>query len=146
MRALRLTERTFENAGGMGSTLAIAWGAAKSDPSRVYVAIDGDQNAQMNEMDKVLCSDYPENLYWFILDNGTGESVGTSRSRPLAPWFYDLARVIPTRNGAPGSFKHPRINASGLKFASPEAKALAAEIGNLPAQAHLARRILARRG
>ena len=144
MQALRLTDRTFENAGGMGSTLAIAWGAAKSDPSRIFVAIDGDQNAQMNEMEKVICSDYPENLYWFILNNGTGESVGTSRSLPLAPWFYDLAYIIQTRNDPPGKFNHPRVNASGLKFASDEAKALAAGIGNLPAQAHLARRILAR--
>jgi len=145
MQALRLTASTFENAGGMGSTLAIAWGAAKSDPSRVFVAIDGDQNAQMNEMEKVLCSDYPENLYWFILNNGTGESVGTSRSLPLAPWFYDLAYVIQTKNDPPGSFKYPRVNASGLKFESDEARALAAEIGNLPAQAHLARRLLAKR-
>ena len=145
MQALRLTERTFENAGGMGSTLAIAWGAAKSDPDTVFVAIDGDQNAQMNEMEKVVCSDYPDNLFWYILNNGTGESVGTSRSLPLAPWFYDLARVIQTRNDPPGSFKHPRVNASGLKFESDEARALASEVGNLPAQAHLARRILANR-
>jgi hypothetical protein len=95
-------------------------------------------------MEKVICSDYPENLYWFILNNGTGESVGTSRSLPLAPWFYDLAYIIQTRNDPPGKFNHPRVNASGLKFASDEAKALAAGIGNLPAQAHLARRILAR--
>ena len=142
MQALRLTANTFENAGGMGSTLAIAWGAAKSDPSRIFVAIDGDQNAQMNEMEKVLCSDYPENLYWFILNNGTGESVGTSRSLPLAPWFYDLAYVIQTKNDPPGSFKYPRINASGLKFELPGARGLAADIGNLPAQAHLARRLL----
>jgi CRP-like cAMP-binding protein/sulfopyruvate decarboxylase TPP-binding subunit len=145
MQALRLTAETFENAGGMGSTLAIAWAAAKSDPSRVFVAIDGDQNAQMNEMEKVLCSDYPENLYWFILDNGTGESVGTSRSLPLAPWHYELAWVISTKNDPPGSFAYPRVNASGLKFASEEGRALAAELGNLPAQAHLARRLLARK-
>jgi sulfopyruvate decarboxylase TPP-binding subunit len=145
MQALRLTEATFENAGGMGSTLAIAWGAAKSDPSRVFVAIDGDQNAEMNEMEKVLSSDYPDNLYWFILNNGTGESVGTSRSLPLSPWFYDLAYVIHTRNEEPGSFKHSRVNASGLKFTSAEAQALAVAIGNLPAQAHLARRWLASR-
>ena len=143
MQALRLTDRTFENAGGMGSTLAIAWGAAKSDPNTVFVAIDGDQNAQMNEMEKVVCSDYPDNLYWYILNNGTGESVGTSRSLPLAPWFYDLAQVIQTRNDPPGSFKYPRVNNSGIKFESDEARALTAEIGNLPAQAHLARLILA---
>ena len=92
----------------------------------------------------MVCSDYPDNLYWFILNNGTGESVGTSRSLPLAPWFYDLARVIQTRNDPPGSFRYPRVNNSGLKFESDEARALTAEIGNLPAQAHLARRILAK--
>ncbi len=142
MQALRLTDQTFENAGGMGSTLAIAWGAAKSDPGRIFVAIEGDQNATMNEMEKVVFADYPENLYWFILNNGTGESVGPSLSLPLAPWFYDLAYVINTSNLEPGGFKHPRVNASGLKFDSAEAKSLAAEIGNLPAQAHLARKLL----
>ena len=144
MQGLRLTERTFENAGGMGSTLAIAWGAAKSDPETVFVAIDGDQNATMSEMEKVLASDYPDNLHWFILNNGTGESVGPSTSLPLAPWHYELANVVNTRNEVPGSFKYARINASGLKFADGDARALAREIGNLPAQAQLARQLLAK--
>lgn len=145
MQALRLTENTFENAGGMGSTLAIAWGAAKSNPEQVFVAIDGDQNATMNEMDKVIASDYPPNLFWFVMNNGSGESVGPSLSIPLAPWIYDLAHVINTRCEKPGSFAHPRVNDSGLKFASDEARALAQEMGNLPAQAYLARQILARK-
>jgi len=42
----------------------------------------------------------------------------------------------------PGSFKPSRINASGLKFESAAAQALAREIGNLPAQAHRDRQIL----
>ena len=126
----------------MGSSLAIAWGAAKSNPHQVFVAIDGDQNAVMNEMEKVLPSDYPANLDWYILNNGTGESVGPSLSLPLSPWHYELARVINTRNAPPGSFKPSRINASGLKFKSAAAQALAREIGNLPAQAHRARQIL----
>ena len=120
-------------------------GYSKSNPRQIFVAIDGDQNAAMNEMDKVLASDYPENLHWFILNNGTGESVGPSLSLPLCPWHYDPARVINTRNIPPGSFKHSPINSSGLKFESEEARALAKEIGSLPAQAHLARRILAAR-
>lgn len=142
MQALRITEDTFENAGGMGSSLAIAWGAAKSNPNQVFVAIEGDQNAVMNEMEKVICSDYPENLFWYIINNGSGESVGPSLSLPLAPWHYELARVINTRNIQPNSFNYPRINASGLKFDRPEAAAIAAEFGNLPAQAKLARIIL----
>ncbi len=145
MQALRLTDQTFENAGGMGSALAIAWAAAKSLPGQLFVAIDGDQNATMNEMDKVLATDYPDNLYWFILNNGCGESVGPSVSLPLPPWFYDLATVINTSSESPGSFNHPRINDSGLKFAPPEARRLAGEIGSLPAQAHLARAIIARK-
>lgn len=146
MQALRLTERTFENAGGMGSSLAIAWGAAKSDPRQVFVAIDGDQNAVMSEMEKVLASDYPDNLHWFILNNGTGESVGPSTSLPLSPWHYELAHVINTRNEPPGSFTYSRINNSGLKFATDPAQALAREIGNLPAQAQLARQLLGKSG
>lgn len=142
MQSLRLTKNTFENAGGMGSSLGIAWGAAKSNPNQVFVAIDGDQNAQMNEMEKVLCSDYPENLYWYILNNGTGESVGSSTSIPLAPWHYDLARVINTHNDVPGSFNYPRINATGLKFESEEARLIAKRLGNLPAEALLARKVL----
>lgn len=145
MQGLRLTENTFENAGGMGSTLAIAWGAAKSNPDQVFVAIDGDQNATMNEMDKVIASDYPPNLYWFIMNNGSGESVGPSLSIPLAPWLYDLAYVINTCCEKPGTFAHARINDSGLKFASEEGRAMAREMGSLPAQAHLARQILARK-
>jgi phosphonopyruvate decarboxylase len=144
MQALRITERTFENSGAMGSSLAIAWGAAKSNPEQVFVAIDGDQNAIMNEMDKVIAHDYPENLFWFILNNGTGESVAPTPSLPLSPWYYDLAYVINTTNGLPGSFHYPRIDDSGLKFDSREAKALAAKMGNLPAQAHLARKMLSR--
>lgn len=146
MQGLRLTGRTFENAGGMGSSLAIAWGAAKSDPETVFVAIDGDQNAAMSEMEKVLVSDYPDNLYWFILNNRIGESVGPSVSLPLCPWHYDLAHVINTRSEPPGSFKYCRINNSGLKFADEGGQTMAREMGNLPAQAHLARRILAERG
>ena len=141
-QALRLTRYSFENAGGMGSSLAIAWGAAKSNPEQNFVAIDGDQNAVMNEMEKVLSSDYPPNLRWFILNNGTGESVGTARSLPLSPIHYDMAYVINIKNEKPGSFKYPRINASGLKFDTEEAQELARNIGNLPAQAHLARRLL----
>lgn len=145
MQALRLTRYTFENAGGMGSSLAIAWGAAKSNPDQKFVAIDGDQNAVMNEMEKVLTSDYPPNLRWFILNNGTGESVGTARSLPLSPIHYDMAFVINTRNEKPGSFNYARINNSGLKFDTEEAQELARRIGNLPAQAHLARQLLAER-
>ncbi|TSC64096.1 MAG: hypothetical protein G01um101493_233 [Microgenomates group bacterium Gr01-1014_93] len=141
-QALRLTRYSFENAGGMGSSLAIAWGAAKSNPEQNFVAIDGDQNAVMSEMEKVLSSDYPPNLRWFILNNGTGESVGTARSLPLSPIHYDMAYVINTKNEKPGSFKYPRINASGLKFDTEEAQELARNIGNLPAQAHLGRRLL----
>ena len=142
MQALRITDRTFENAGAMGTSLGIAWGAAKSRPDVVFVAIDGDQNAVMSEMEKVLSSDYPENLFWFILDNGVGESVGLTPSIPLSPWHYELAHVINTASGSSGSFVYPRMNASGVKFEAPEARHLAEQIGNLPAQAHLARRIL----
>jgi CRP-like cAMP-binding protein/sulfopyruvate decarboxylase TPP-binding subunit len=143
MQALRLTEYTFENAGGMGSSLAIAWGAAKSNPAQTFVAIDGDQNAVMNEMEKVLSFDYPPNLYWFILNNGIGESVGPSLSLPLSPCHYELGYVINTRSNAPGDFQYDRINNVGRKFDTPEAKALAEKIGNLPAQAQLARQLLA---
>ncbi len=143
MQALRLTPMTFENSGGMGSSLAIAWGAAKSNPGQVFVAIDGDQNAVMSEMEKVLSSDYPDNLYWFILDNGIGESVGPSISLPLSPWHYELAQVIQTRCEAPGTFPYDRVNSSGMKFDSPAALALAEKYGNLPAQAMLARELLA---
>lgn len=142
MQALRITDMTFENAGAMGSSLGIAWGAAKSNPDQVFVAIDGDQNAIMNEMEKVIAHDYPENLFWFILNNGTGESVAPTPSIPLSPWHYDLAHVINTTNELPGSFHYPRIDNSGLKFDSQEAKELAANIGNLPAQACLARKLL----
>mgnify|MGYP003341126216 FL=1 len=116
--------------------------AAKSNPNQIFVAIDGDQNAIMNEMEKVVCSDYPENLFWYIINNGTGESVGTSISIPLSPWHYDLARIIHTYNDPPGTFTYPRINGSGIKFDNEEAMNLAKEIGNLPAEARLARKIL----
>lgn len=145
MQALRITEATFENAGAMGSSLGIAWGCAKSNPNQVFVAIDGDQNALMSEMEKVLAFDYPENLFWFILNNGTGESVAPTPSIPLAPWHYELAHVINTSNGDPGSLKYHRIDDSGIKFDTKEARELAKRIGNLPAQAFLAREILARR-
>lgn len=83
-------------------------------------------------MEMVLSSDYPENLYWYILNNGTGESVGPSLSLPLSPWHYELARVIHTRTVPPGTFKPCRINATGLKFEPVQARTLAKKHGQSP--------------
>lgn len=145
MQALQLTEGSFDNDGGFGSSLAIAWGAAKSNPDQKFVAIDGDQNAFNSEMDKILSSDYPMNLSWYIFNNGTGESVGPSRSKPLTKAHYELASVINTKNEPPVPYHYKRIGALGAKFRTQEALTLAAEIGDHPAQMVLARRWLTER-
>ena len=143
-QALNLTENCFENAGGMGSSTALAWGAAKSNPEQLFIAIDGDQNTLMNDsMDDVLSSDYPPNMKRYIVNNGAGDSVGRALSRPLAPWKYDLSYTINIENQDPNEpFPYPRVGARGLKFNTQEALDLAKEIGDLPAVAWLGRKRL----
>lgn len=125
----------FYNTGNMGGTLAIAWALARSNPDIEVVVVDGDQNAQMSHMKDHLKTEYPDNLHWYILDNGIGASVGTIRSTPLNPDHYQLARVIPTIPDAPGSFKYPRVNARGAYFESDSVRKMAEEIGPLPTHA-----------
>lgn len=142
-QALNLTENCFECAGGMGGVLAMAWAAAKSNKEQVFVAIDGDQNAMMSEMDKILQSDYPENLWWEIVNNGAGDSVGRALSPALPLTFYDLAKVTHILNEDPNEpFPYPRVGARGLKFRTQAALDLAQEIGELPAVAWLGRKRL----
>lgn len=123
------------NTGYMGGTLAIGWGIARSNPNIDVVVVDGDQNAQMSCMKDMLAADYPENLYWYILDNGIGASVGVSRSVPLASYYYDLARVVRTTPDLPGQFKAKRVGARGAYFSSEEDIELASQMGSLPAHA-----------
>lgn len=100
----------FYNIGYMGGTLAIAWGLAKSNKDIEVVVVDGDQNAQMSSMKDHLSIDYPSNLYWYILNNHIGASVGSADSIPLSKIYYDLARVIETSPDEPRSFSHPRVS------------------------------------
>lgn len=124
----------FYNAGYMGGASAIALGLAIVNPYIEVVWVDGDQNAEMSWVKDNLAADYPGNLFGYILDNGIGASVGVSRSIPLAPWYYDLARVIRTiPDGLPGEFKPQRVGAHGKYFEIAQAKLLAQEIGPLPA-------------
>lgn len=125
----------FYNTGYMGGTLAIGWGMALSNPQIEVVVVDGEQNAQMSNMKDHLVIDYPDNLHWYILDNGVGASVGVSRSLPLAPWYYGLARVIRTVPDRPGEFKAPRVKATGSYFDSLGAQVMAERIGPLPTHA-----------
>lgn len=107
------------------------------------MAIDGDQNALMTEMDKIVSSDYPENLFWEIVNNGAGDSVGGALSPALPLWIYDLAKVTNIENEDPTKpFPYPRVGARGLKFRTQSALDLAKEIGDLPAVAWLGRKRL----
>lgn len=135
--AQEVTDRlgNFYNAGNMGGTLAIGWALARSNPDIDVVVVDGDQNAQMSTMKDHLKLEYPENLNWYILDNGIGASVGTIPSVALTPDYYQLARVIPTIPDAPGSFSHLRVGARGVYFESDAARKMAEEIGPLPTHA-----------
>ena len=99
----------FYNVGYMGGTLAIGWGLANSNPEVDVVVIDGDQNSQMSSMKDHLSEVYPSNLYWYILNNHIGASVGTAESIPLAPQYKYLARIIETIPDEPYSFKYPRV-------------------------------------
>jgi hypothetical protein len=56
-----------------------------------------------------LLASYPVNLYWYVLNNHVGASVGTAESIPLAPIYRSLARVIETIPDPPDSFPHPRV-------------------------------------
>lgn len=124
------------NAGYMGGCLAIGWGMAVSNPNIKVVVVDGDQNAQMGKMTEILDNHYPDNLFWEVLDNGYGTSVGVARSNRLPHWYYNLARVIrtiPDEPKGPKKFNEPRVGARGAYFSSLDARALAREIGSLPA-------------
>jgi phosphonopyruvate decarboxylase len=125
----------FYNVGYMGGTLAIGWALARSNPGVHVVVVDGDQNAQMSNMINNLADDYPANLNWYILDNRMGASVGTAASVPLAPLYFELARVIPTRPDEFGSFLHPRVGGKGAYFDTDEANEMACRIGSLPVHA-----------
>jgi phosphonopyruvate decarboxylase len=103
----------FYNTGYMGGTLAMGWGLAVSRPDLAVVVVDGDQNAVMSGMKEHLLADYPPNLFWYVLDNGIGASVGTAASVPLSPLCRQLARVVATVPDAPGSFRHPRVSTTG---------------------------------
>ena len=129
----------FYSTGNMGGALAMGWALARSNPDIEVVVVDGDQNAQMSTMKDNLKAEYPENLYWYILNNGIGASVGTIPSVPLSLDYYQLARVIPTMPDALGSFKYPRVNARGVYFESKKAKKMAEQQGTLPAHAQMFR-------
>lgn len=122
----------FYNTGNMGGTLAMGWALARSNPDIEVVVVDGDQNAQMGSMKDNLAAEYPDNLQWYILNNGIGASVGVARSVPLGEWHYELARVIPTIPDAPSSFAYPRVKGNGVYFSTEESQIIAKEIGPLP--------------
>jgi len=123
----------FYNVGYMGGTLALGIGMATSNPDIEVIVVDGDQNAQMSTAKDHLFDNYPPNLRWMILDNGIGASVGTAESLPLAPWYYNLAHVIPTTPDEYGEFTHPRVRGIGVYFDTDEAREMAKLIGPLPA-------------
>ncbi|MFM7449812.1 MAG: hypothetical protein ACKO24_14610 [Leptolyngbyaceae cyanobacterium] len=118
--ALAVADRpsNFYNVGYMGGTLAIGWSIAKCRPDLEVVVIDGDQNALMSTMTPHLWLDYPLNLYWYILDNQMGASVGGAPSLPLPAILQQLAYRIETISDPPGSFKHPRVSADRASFES----------------------------
>ncbi len=104
----------FYNTGYMGGTLAMGWGLAVSRPDLQVVVVDGDQNAVMSCMKEHLAAHYPDNLHWYILDNGIGASVGNAASVPLSTQCHNLARVVKIKPDAPGTFRYPRVSATGV--------------------------------
>lgn len=108
----------FYNVGYMGGTLAMGWALARRRPELEVVVVDGDQNAQMSTFKDALSADHPQNLHWYVLDNGIGASVGTARSLPLSPQIRAHATVIPTEPDRPGSFRYPRVRAGGAAVAA----------------------------
>jgi hypothetical protein len=115
------------------------------NPDIEVVVVDGDQNAQMSCMKDHLAVTYPDNLSWYILNNGIGASVGTAASLPLAPWYDDLARVIPTLPDEPGSFTYPRVRGKGVYFDTDEARYMAEKIGPLASHAERFKQWIARK-
>lgn len=124
-RALRDRQGNFYNVGYMGGTLAIGWSLARQRPDLEVVVVDGDQNAQMSCMQEHLRQDYPENLFWYVLNNGVGASVGGARSVPLSASIRQLARVIPTTADLQMPFRHPRVRPPGAGSAAGAAPTLA---------------------
>ncbi len=99
-------------AGYMGGASAVAYGLALARPDRVFIVVEGDQNAQMSHMRDHYEEAYPPNVEKVLLNNGGGASIGGTLSLALALGYYDHYRVIPTRMDSFRGFKHPRIESS----------------------------------
>jgi len=99
---------SFYNAGYMGGTRAIGWQLARMQPGLEVVVVDGDQNAEMSTIKDHLVEERPQNLFWYVLDNGVGSSVGGATSVPLGALYAGLASVLPTVADT-AAFPHPRV-------------------------------------
>lgn len=112
-QAIQDSPHHFYNIGYMGGTLAIGYGLARSRPDLEVIVVDGDQNASMSCMKDHLQAMPLPNLFWYILDNGAGSSVGASKSLPLASAYQDMAQVINVDPDSHNAFLHPRVRAEG---------------------------------
>lgn len=96
--------------GNMGAAKMLALTMARVNPHRVFVALEGNENALQGY--HAICNmteGVPSNYRGFVLDNGGGVSVGGTDSLELPLDIYRFSKVIRTVPEGYGSFKAPRL-------------------------------------
>lgn len=90
------SDRCFYMLHGMGESLAVGLGFAKTKPSQPVVVIEGDFNALMGlaAWSLMPCP----NLTYYVLDNGISETTG-GQVLPKLPFLPEWCNVVAVRPG-----------------------------------------------
>jgi thiamine pyrophosphate-dependent acetolactate synthase large subunit-like protein len=88
--------RCFYMLHGMGESLAVGVGFAKSKPHQAVVVIEGDYNALMGLASWSLMP--CPNLKYYILDNGVSETTG-GQTIPKLPFVPSWCNVVSVNHG-----------------------------------------------
>ena len=86
----------FVSVGAMGQASSHALGLAIGLPDRRIVVLDGDGSLLMNLGSLVTIAEAgPENLVHFVVENGTYEANGATRSRGAGASISPVSRAMP---------------------------------------------------
>lgn len=119
--------------GNMGAAKMLALTMARVNPHRVFVALEGNENAaQGHHAIFNMAEGVPANYRSYVLDNGGGVSVGGTDSLQLVPDVYRFSKVIRTVPERYGSFKAPRLE-DGLSSKDASEAEMIQTLGLLPA-------------
>ena len=84
--------KIFYSIGGMGHASSIALGIANSNKEKKTILLDGDGSLLMHMgILPIIGNNEPKNLYHFVLNNGSHESVG---NQPTVARKIDLQKIV----------------------------------------------------